>query len=60
VKVRSLYLALVMLVVLWGLLDIETNPPVGQVFDKDLEVRVDTLPTLSHGRACHFTRHRIR
>jgi hypothetical protein len=46
VKVCSLYSALAMLVVLWGLLDIETNPVFGQVFDKDLEIRVDTLPTL--------------
>ena len=45
-KVRSRYSALAMLVVLWGLSGIGTNPVFGQVFDKDLEIRVDTLPTL--------------
>ena len=45
-KVRSLYSALAMLVVLWGLSGIRTNPVFGQVFDKDLEIRVDTLSTL--------------
>jgi hypothetical protein len=46
VKVRSLYSALAMLVGLWSLSGIETNPAFGQVFDKDLEIRVDTLPAL--------------
>ena len=30
----------------WELVGIATNPAFGQVFDKDLEIRVDTLPTL--------------
>ena len=45
-KVRSLYSVLAGLVALWGLSGIGTNPVFGQVFDKDLETRVDTLPTL--------------
>lgn len=35
-----------MLVVLWGLSGIGTTAVFGQVFDKDLEIRADTLPTL--------------
>lgn len=46
VKVRSMYSVLAALVVLCGLSCIETNPAVEQVFDQDLEIRVDTLPSL--------------
>jgi hypothetical protein len=35
-----------MLAVLWGFSGVETSPAFGQVFDRDLEIRVDTLPTL--------------
>jgi hypothetical protein len=46
VKVGSRYSTLVMLGVLWGFSGVETSPAFGQVFDKDLEIRVDALPTL--------------
>ena len=42
----SLYSAIAMLFVLWSLSGIATNPAFGQVFDKDLEIRVDTSSTM--------------
>jgi hypothetical protein len=45
-KVRSRYWNLVTLAVLWGFSGVETTPAFGQVFDKDLEIHVDSSPTL--------------
>ena len=45
-KIRSRYSTPVMLAMLLGFSGVETSPAFGQVFDKDLEIRVDTLPAL--------------